>query len=212
MPHVNRRTRLRLAVTFTFVLACVRSPGLTTATVPPVGGADPFAVAVQAVLGELVWRDTAPGVQIARNRLPLSVDPRPLRADSTVSWVDATTRAAVTPAELSARVGVLHALGLQPGDAAIPPNCGGSMLPFSPTSYHSGCPTSGRRDFAVSLPWPEWLDSTTERNGAPGRWRSRVIYMSVGPHGVTSEVLDVVMERTGGSWRAIDVVWRAVYE
>jgi hypothetical protein len=129
------------------------------------------------------------------------VDPAPLVSDSSVEEANASTRARISAGELGDRLSALRALGIEPGDAEIPANCGGTVLPGS--ELHRGCPATIRRVVAEALPRP---DAAIAGAASASRWRVRAIYLYLGPHGYNAEILDVLLERVGVRWRSVGIV------
>lgn len=75
-----------------------------------------------------------------RTRLPVLVDPRPMRVGETPSPLDTSIIAATHPEELRSRRASIQALGYTLTDVLTLPPCGGASAIFSPRGIHRGCP------------------------------------------------------------------------
>jgi hypothetical protein len=211
MRPLIRRHPILLASSVLLGLSCVSKPGRAPEPSSTEAESDAFPAVARAVLNELAARN-AERPPAMRDKRPISIDPVPLRADSTVTEASLSARATITEAELASHLAVLTVLGLAPGDATQPANCGGNLLPYAPMTDHRGCPAVGRNVIAASIPWRASQRAESTLNNAAPQWRSRVVVLSIGPHGFVREIMDVVLERNGPRWRALKVITVAFYE
>jgi hypothetical protein len=134
----------------------------------------------------------------------IAVDVRPLRTDPPAMLASPETRLDVPRQELDARAAVVTAAGLTLGNAEVPPNCAGILMPFSPEDRHRGCPPVDAYVVATALA-PRY-DSTAAATGPvtpPPGWYLRVLATSIGPHGFSSRVDDYLVAQHDGGWRVI---------
>ncbi len=156
--------------------------------------------------------DTSLFAAVARAIVPhpgveLEVDPVPLRADPSVTSVDAATRAAASPERVRANERALEALRVAAGDASRYAGCPGVLV--APPKSTAGCPKELLLLVAIGLPrrgGPFLPGSVDERARYAGREvvAVRAIEETVGPLGKSTEMVDYVMSRAGGGWRLVE--------
>lgn len=67
-------------------------------------------------------------------------------------------------------------------------------------SLFSGCPSTGR--VVVAMGRPRVGDRTMNVSRANSRWRTvRVIIAGIGPNGISADIRDYVLERSGSVWK-----------
>lgn len=127
---------------------------------------------------------------------PIQVDPRPLRADSSVWRVTPATRAVVSPEDLAWRIRALQRLGIPTADAVIPEHCSSVQVPPDPKSDDkSGCPKRGLNVVAVALPRP-----ASGHTSIDSVVMVRVLETALHSLGFSTEVYDYIMARTASGW------------
>lgn len=159
--------------------------------------------------------------KLQAGRLELRVDPRPLKADSTLTSVQPEGIAAVSPSVVHLRTGVIRGSGLQPVDARIVnqnSNCPGVLVIGQPDSLgvsnaHAGCPGKQFAVLAIGLPrrgnpalaGREVYDRDSKA-AARGYWAARVIQTSLGPVGSSVHASDYVLTKRAGEWVVVKIV------
>lgn len=133
---------------------------------------------------------------------PLSIDPRPVRVEG-LADVQAISFPALSQAVLRARQLALHTLRVAIGDARLPVRCGGIMLPYSPQTYHRGCPHRRREVVSIDVPHAAiaWELPAGAALGAP-QWVTYAVHASIGPEGVSYMVWGFVLTHDDLGWRA----------
>ena len=132
---------------------------------------------------------------------PIVADPRPLLGDDSIMSSEPSSYAPVTGVELLARRTVMRQLGIETGDASFPAWCAGLLVPAKKSSdpAFAGCPSTGR--VVVAIAHPRVGDRTRNATDVDPRWRTvRVIIAGIGPEGISAEIRDYVVERTGDAW------------
>ena len=148
-------------------------------------------------------------------KVPLQVDPLRLPIEQDVGH-DVTAKTWRHEGDLVAarRLGDLGWVGKRMAGKAAQESCASNLLPFSPESWHKGCPKGpGYQMLAVlGAPRPgrasRPLRSDDERavDRAAGYWSVRVLLTYLSNSGFNTSVCDYVVVKDGGGWRFVERV------
>lgn len=164
--------------------------GAQSHATPPADSA--FVAVVQAIVADTTFL----------MHPPLSIDPRLVRVDG-LAGTQAISFPALSPAALRARTIALQTLRVPIGDARLPVRCAGVMVPYSPQTYHRGCPH--RRREVVSIDVPHAAIAAELPAGAAldaPQWVTSVVHASIGPEGVSYLVWGFVLTHDDLGWKA----------
>ena len=157
-------------------------------------------------------------VRAARSRAAgrVSVDPRPLVAHPSVSDVDSSTLAVVSPKILIDRSAVLSGLGIPTTRDVSRGNCHSTTAAPPPPGVESpwpdDCPQNAATAIALGLPrvggayFPNRGLDIRSAMAEPDRVTVRVISAFRGPAGSTLRVSDYVMAKSSGHWVLVRIV------
>ena len=130
----------------------------------------------------------------------------PLQVDTT-QIIDANSPVsdsgvfAPSPTEIAKMRGnTLQLIGVSVGDATRPRSCGGIMIPYSPTTFHAGCPKQWRLVASIGLP----RDSTAGPEPARKQLIAvRVAVTEIGPGGFSVLYLTYALELVESNWKVV---------
>jgi hypothetical protein len=134
------------------------------------------------------------------SKLPLVVDPRPLRAEPPVDVTGPGTWADVLPAVLIERRYSLDRLAVRSGSADIPSGCASTQTPDPSGTERRGCPKQLALVAAVGLPRGS---SEFAPAGLSAYAAVRVPEMTVGPGGWSVSSYEYIMQRDPNGWRLV---------
>ena len=169
----------------------VASQGLGAQSLATVPADSAFIAVVKAVVADTTFHMHS----------PLSIDPRLVRVEGLME--SQIRHPPLSRAVLHARTIALHALRVPIGDARLPVRCGGTMLPYSPRTYHRGCPHRRREVVSIDVP-----HAATASELPPGaaldaqQWVTYVVHASIGPYGVNYLVWGFVLTHDDVGWKA----------
>jgi len=125
----------------------------------------------------------------------IAVDPRPLIMDEATAERPTPTRMRISSRDLTARLHGLRSLGVAVGDAKRRASCAGTMMPYSPKTYHKGCPREARQVASISL-----LRAVRESASSPAHWIALVAVTHTGPYGFNSLVYEYTLSLHNAGW------------
>lgn len=126
---------------------------------------------------------------------PIQVDPRPLRADSSIWRVTSEARAIISPEDLAWRISALKRVGIATADAVLPGRCTSVMEPPDPEKDKPDCPKRRLNVVTVGLP-----RRSPGQSSADSGTFVRVLETALGPGGFSIEVYDYIMARASSGW------------
>lgn len=133
-------------------------------------------------------------------KLPLVVDPRPLRAEPPVNVTGPGTWADVLSAVLMERRHSLDRLGVQSGSADIPNDCASTQTPDPTGTARRSCRKQLALVVAVGLP----RSSSEFAPAGLGSYSAvRVPEMTVGPGGWSVLSYEYIMQQNLNGWRLV---------
>lgn len=150
---------------------------------------------------------------LERRRVPVRVDPRPLRDDPNLADISAEALAQVPRAMIDRRRLVLDRLGIAAANAVRDRECQ-SPVPVEPADAPEACPSPEEGDYLsviFGLPrpggpyWPRLGIDEREPGLRRGQWTVRAFQLVMTPRGAVWSAVENVLENSeGNGWSVVE--------